>query len=148
MRQPAAVYEYRKYITILRNGMKFKRYFIIFSLFLPVIIFLVSPNSLLLAASVRNYGINPLNRVTIYFDKLPESINETQSDDKKTLTIDVGNISISNVAPSTTGSGIIQSVSLQQSSSITTITLSLSEPRGYNISRLPWSQALLIEVFD
>jgi hypothetical protein len=80
---------------------------------------------------------------------LPENIISEQSDDKKIITISIGDVSFDTVPQSITGEGIIKQVELNKYEKSARIIITLLERRnGFNVMKLPFSQALIIEVFD
>jgi len=102
----------------------------------------------LFAVSVRNYNVAPLNRVNIYFDKMPTTIVGELTSDKKTLNINLGNVIFTDTQQFINGEGIIQKAELTKQDSNTYLILSLSDARGFSIAKLPYSIGLIIEIFD
>ena len=109
---------------------------------------LIIANTNLFAVSVRNYNIAPLNRVTIYFDKMPTISEEKLTQDKRMLDINLGEVDFTPAQQSIVGDGIIKKVELIKKNKNTFLTLSLADARGYNIAKLPYSMGLIVEVFD
>ena len=105
-------------------------------------------SNLLFAVTIQNYTIAPLNRLTVKFDKLPENIESDLSANKRELSVNLRNATFADEINSITGEGIIKQVSLQKKDGQTTLTINLAEQRGYTIAKLPFSQSLIIDVFD
>ena len=112
------------------------------------IIVLITASSGLLAVSVRNYNIAPLNRVNIFFDSMPAVIEGELSDDKKTLSINLGEVDFTAAQQFITGEGIIRKVELIKKNKNTFLNLSLADARGFTVAKFPYSIGLVVEVFD
>lgn len=115
---------------------------------LYLVIAFVFACSFLNASSVKKYEIKPLNRLSINFDSLPSKITSSLSDDKKTLTITLGKVTWTNDKAFITSEGIIKRAELRSINETTHLTLTLIAPRGYTIAKLPYTQSLVIDVFD
>ena len=100
------------------------------------------------SATVQKSSIEPLNRLIIEFDKLPPVFESSISADKKTITINLGNTNFSVDHEVLAGEGIIQKVEFSKKEQQTILTISLTAQRGYVTATLPFTQSLLVEVFD
>ena len=121
--------------------------------FIITVIFILSAvafqqKNLLMAVTIQKYVIAPLNRLTVTFDKMPENIESSLSANKRIITINLNNTAFTNEKNSLTGDGIIRQVNLERKDGQTILTLNLTEQRGYTVARLPYSQTIVVEVFD
>lgn len=117
------------------------------NILISIMIFIVASNYIF-ANSVRNYIIAPLNRLTIYFDQMPSIIEDSLSEDKHTLYINLGNVDFNNEQQFIIGEGIIKKVELTKKNKNTYMILSLSDKRGFTIAKLPYSIGLIVDFFD
>jgi hypothetical protein len=118
-------------------------------IFTFIIVSIITSNNInLLAVSVRNYTIAPLNRVSIYFDQMPTIVEGLLTQDKRKLNINFGEVDFTSAQQFIVGEGIINKVELIKKDKNTFLILSLTDPRGFTIAKLPFSTGLIIEVFD
>ncbi len=115
---------------------------------LIAITILLAASNHLLAVSVVNYTIAPLNRVTIYFDKMPATIEDSLSEDKHTLYINLGDVDFNPTQQFVIGEGIIKKIELIKKNKNTHLIISLTDKRGFTIAKLPYSVGLIVEFFD
>ena len=105
------------------------------------------PGFTLSQTTLKKIEINPLNRVMLFFDALPIDYSSELSADKKRIVLKVESSSFENAAAKMPGSGIIQLVNVEKSSTDLLITLNLAEKRGYTAVPLPYSNVIMVEVF-
>ena len=105
-------------------------------------------SNLVFAVTIQNLTVAPLNRLTVKFDKLPENIETNLAANKRELSINLKNASFSDTQNSLTSEGIIRQVDLLQKENETFLTLTLAEQRGYTVAKSPFSQLLIIDIFD
>ncbi|MGQ9819569.1 MAG: tetratricopeptide repeat protein, partial [Candidatus Kapaibacteriales bacterium] len=91
--------------------------------------------------------IKPLNRVTLYFDTLPNNINSQLNENKTLISFSFQNTRAVQTDP-LRGEGIINSLEFINRQSQLEVIIKLKAPRGYTYAILPTSQSLLIEVFE
>ncbi|ROL56439.1 hypothetical protein D9V84_08400 [Bacteroidetes/Chlorobi group bacterium Naka2016] len=113
-----------------------------------VTILIVSLQILFAQPNYIKMQISPLNRTTIFFDELPTDFNSYLSQDKTILSIVVNNANSKVRSDSVVSDGIIKKVELKKFSNHLEFNLYLKSPRGFTITPLEFSRALLIEVFD
>lgn len=97
--------------------------------------------------TLRFCEIRPLNRVTLFFDSLPQNLNSFLNEDK-TMLIFTFNETKTIESKVLTGEGIIESVKFSNYSTYLELSIKLKSPRGYTYCILPTSQSIIIEVFD
>jgi hypothetical protein len=114
---------------------------------LLVSLFLLAEHSLL-AITIQKYEIAPLNRLTIKFDILPNNIKSSISENKKAISINLGNMNWTDEKQQLNSNGIIKQVNLLREKDETTLILSLTEQRGYSIAKCPYTKTLIIDIFD
>lgn len=97
--------------------------------------------------NLKHAEIKPLNRVSLYFDSLPNNINSQLSENKTLISFSFQNTKAlqTNLLR---GEGIINSLELLNHSSHLEVIIKLNSPRGYTYAILPTSQSLIIEVFE
>ncbi len=112
--------------------------------------FVFATNFQLLHSEVKilKVEINPLNRVMIFCSEKPTSFSSDLSADKSKITIKIEKGNAVESAREIHGQGIIQDVYIQNFKNFAQISIILKEKRGYNANFLPFSQSLMIEVFD
>ena len=130
----------RKYFTV-------KGFSLVNSLLLFIFMFFCFP-FLANSATVQKSSIEPLNRLIVEFDKIPQFFESSISADKKTITINLGNTNFPTEQEILTGEGIIQKVEFSKKAEQTILTITLIAQRGYITATLPFTQGLLVEVFD
>lgn len=127
--------------------MSFKKY--IFSKSLKLILFLiVSSFTINAQVIVQRIDISPANRAIIYCNELPKKYSTELTPDKKKITIHISNASVDDKARQTSGTGIMENVYVQSANKNLDIYIILKDKRGYTIAPLPYSQALIVEVFE
>lgn len=109
-----------------------------------VIIFFLSMYCLNAQVKILKIEINPLNRALIYFNSEPK-YSSRLSDDKMKVTITVPNSILQISSGETHSSGIIQSIYCLNKQKNTDIIVGFKDKRGYTVSYLPYSRALMIE---
>ncbi len=114
---------------------------------LPVIVLLAATN-LYGAVILNKIEINPLNRGIMYLSELPKDIKSTISTDKKSITLRLGGVNFPEKINQINGSGIIKNITLSIAKKELIVTLDLTDKRGYSIIPLPFTKAILIDVFD
>lgn len=92
--------------------------------------------------------ISPLNRVTIFFDDLPSNFNSFLNSDKTMISIIINDASAKVRSDTLTSDGIVKKVEMKKFSNHIELNLYLKSPRGYTITPLEFSRALMVEVFD
>jgi len=122
------------------------RNIIIVSLFLPFAF--ISTDCLASISTLNRMNILPLNRATIYFDFLPETYSSRLSDDKRTIYLELPKIEVVDSCRQIVSGGIIKSIQVQTYKDKSLITIMLKERRGYNAVVLPYSKAIMVEVFN
>lgn len=100
------------------------------------------------ATTYLKMKIYPLNRLTIYFDKIPSDFNSFLNSDKTLISIIVNDATTKIKTDSVLSDGIIKKAELRTFSSHLEFNLYLKSPRGFSIVPLEFSQSLMIEVFD
>lgn len=100
------------------------------------------------ATTIIKYSIAPLNRLTMKFDRLPNTIGSELSDNKLMLMINLGDAVWTKEKEFVNSDGIIKQATLSNSSGSTLLTLSFTEKRGFTIAKFPYSQTLVVDVFD
>ncbi|NLO18867.1 MAG: hypothetical protein GX121_03150 [Ignavibacteria bacterium] len=113
-----------------------------------ILIFVLNISLALAQPTLYKIEINPLNRVLLYFDKLPADYISKLSLDKKKITISVSNCKIIDSAKRVKGTGIIQDIYANLNKNQAEINIFLKDKRGYTAVPLPYSQALMIECFQ
>lgn len=96
---------------------------------------------------INSIKVNPLNRIRISFDKLPASYISELSDDKKTITIKI-NEPFQQTDTTIKFQGIISQANINANAEKGTIIINLNDKRGFTIASLPYSNSLLIDVFQ
>lgn len=99
-------------------------------------------------STLNRINVRPLNRAIIYFDVLPDAYSSKLSDDKRTIYIELPKIEVVDSCRQIVSGGIIKSVQVQTLKEKALITLMLKERRGYNAVILPYSKAIMVEVFN
>ncbi len=92
--------------------------------------------------------INPLNRLTIFFDKIPKDYDAFLNQDKTLISITINDATTKIKTDTVVSDGIIKKAELISYASHLEFNLFLKSPRGFSIVPLEFSQALMIEVFD
>lgn len=119
-----------------------------FNLSIILLIFLLfSSQRLLSLPEINRVSVEPLNRATLYFNSIPEKFETELSADKKKVTIRIPNCNVTDNARITPAAGIIQSVYIQSNNKNLEISIILNETRGYSATILPYSKAIMTEVF-
>lgn len=117
--------------------------------FFLIFVFLTTTEHLLFAANVLyKMQINPLNRLVLFFDEIPKGVDSQLDDTKTNITIELKNATARVKSDTLLGEGIINKVYIQRNSTNIEILISLKSPRGYTITPLEYSRALIVEVFD
>lgn len=114
---------------------------------LSISIFLLPSSILFSQNKINSVNVNPLNRIRISFDKLPTNYISELSDDKKTITINL-NEPFQQLDTIINFQGIISKATVNSSTEKCSIVLTLNDKRGYTIATLPYSNSLLIDVFQ
>ncbi|MBM2813504.1 MAG: hypothetical protein HW421_266 [Ignavibacteria bacterium] len=99
------------------------------------------------SANLNKLTIAPLNRLTLYFSELPAQFESGLTSDKKQLKIKIKNVTTPDSLKRKSGQGIIENVYIQESGKDLEIYLSLKEKKGYSAIKLPYSKAIMVEVF-
>ncbi len=92
--------------------------------------------------------IAPLNRLTIYFSDIPKVYNSYLNSEKTIISLVIENVNSKLIMDSVISDGIIKKVELKKYSNHIEINIYLKSPRGYTVSPLEFSRALMVEVFD
>lgn len=92
--------------------------------------------------------INPLNRLIIYFNKLPSDYQSYLNSSKTLISIIVNGIETKVKEDSISSDGIISKATLKKLTNHLEINIFLRSPRGYTITPLDYSNAIMVEVFD
>lgn len=100
------------------------------------------------AVVIQRIENNPLNRLTIYLSELPAGFASSLSDDKQKITIKLTGVDVADQARKLQGQGIVQEVYVQKNKEEVEISILLKDKRGYNAVFLPYSRAIMVEVFD
>ena len=97
------------------------------------------------AAELISAKIEPLNRLSLSLTNLDVKINNKLSADKKKITAEMPNL-LNNKFKDTIlfGEGIIKQVKFDKNS----VEIELKEVRGYTVAELPYTNEIVIEVFD
>ena len=112
-----------------------------------LIIILILLSTVSVKAVVLNkVVVEPLNRTTFYFSDLTEFSSQL-SDDKQKITLVFNNSSAGPNQRETTSSGVIQDVLVTQKDNNLEANIILKDSRGYSAIHLPYSRAILVEVF-
>ncbi|MDQ1265029.1 MAG: hypothetical protein QG635_179 [Bacteroidota bacterium] len=109
---------------------------------------LVSGLSLQAEQKAVRIEINPLNRACIYFDEYPINYTSQLSEDKRKVTITINNCSAIDTARNKQSLGILDNVYIQIEGKNIRISITMREKRGYTATPLPYSRALVVEVFN
>ncbi len=99
-------------------------------------------------STLNRINVEPLNRTIIYFDVLPETYKSRLSDDKRTIYLEIPKIEVVDSCRQIVSGGIIKSVQIQTFKDKALVTIMLKERRGYNAILLPYSKAIMVEVFN
>ncbi len=91
--------------------------------------------------------INPLSRATLYFKNRP-TYETGLSNEKTRIIIDIPGCSVVDSARTKSSSGIIQDVYAMINKNNVQISVSLRDKRGYTTAYLPYSSALMVDVFS
>jgi hypothetical protein len=91
--------------------------------------------------------IAPANRAMLYCSDVPRGFESSLSEDKTKVNIVFEDAEVSDTARVTRGRGIIEDVYIQTKDDKLNISVVLSEKRGYTAVPLPYSRALLVDVF-
>lgn len=117
--------------------------------FFLVFILLMSEVDLLFSANtLYRMQINPLNRLVLFFDEIPKEVDSQLDNTKTNITIELKNVTARVKSDTLSGEGIINKVSIRRTSTDIEMSVSLKSPRGYTITPLEYSRALIVEVFD
>ncbi|MCX7908344.1 MAG: hypothetical protein N2560_02360 [Ignavibacteria bacterium] len=92
--------------------------------------------------------INPLNRLTIFFTDLPLTYNSYLNSEKTIISLVINDVNTKLKEDSVVSDGIIKKAELKKFANHIEINIYLKSPRGYSISPLEFSRALMLEVFD
>ncbi|MGB9770667.1 MAG: tetratricopeptide repeat protein [Candidatus Kapaibacteriota bacterium] len=106
------------------------------------------PFSLYSEATFQKLQINPLNRLTIFFDELPSDFNSFLNADKTVISVLIYGAKSTVGKDSILSDGIIKKAEMKKFSNHLEFNIYLKSPRGYTITPLEFSRALMIEVFD
>lgn len=117
-------------------------FFFIFTLLINTGYLLFSANTL------YKMQINPLNRLFLFFDEIPKNVVSQLDNTKTNITIKLKDVTARVKLDSLLGEGIISRVSLRSTQTNLEVLVSLKSPRGYTITPLEYSRALVVEVFD
>lgn len=112
-----------------------------------ILIFFILFTNQLISNEVTNIVINPLNRVVIKFDTLPQKIESELSDSKTLIKLDIGQTKINDKYRQLTGLGIISDVFVSNEAAKTILNIKAKERRGYTISYLRFSNQAIVDVF-
>lgn len=100
------------------------------------------------SAEIKNITINPLNRAIIEFDSLPPQILSELSETKTLITLDLGNYKFNDNLKQKTGLGIISDIFIKSEAGTTKLNIKTLEKRGYTITTLPFTNSIIVEVFQ
>jgi hypothetical protein len=100
------------------------------------------------AVTLNKIEINPLNRGIMYLSELPKDIKSSISTDKKSITLRLAGVNFPEKINQINGSGIIKNISLSIAKKELIVILNLTDKRGYSIIHLPFTKAILVDVFD
>ncbi len=92
--------------------------------------------------------IEPSNRLTIYFNKLPVDYQSFLKPSKTLISITVYGIEGKLKEDSIISNGIISKATIKKFANHLEINIYLKSPRGYTITPLEYSNSLMVEVFD
>jgi len=116
--------------------------------FVFFLLILINQKEILSNSKFPVININPLNRVTIYFDKFPKDFQSYLNSTKTLISIIVYNIETNIILDSVVSEGIISKVLLKKISNHIEINIYLKSPRGYTIAPIEFSNSLMVEVFE
>ncbi len=117
-------------------------------LFLVLVLLIGTPHLLFSANILYKMQIGPLNRLVLFFDEIPKEVDSQLDNTKTNITIKLKDAIARVKSDTLLGEGIINKVSIQRSSTNIDLSISLKSPRGYTITPLEYSRALVVEVFD
>lgn len=109
--------------------------------------FLLSTNLLFSQNIINSIQVSPLNRFKISFNNLPKVFSSQLSDDKQKIIIKI-NESFQVVDTVLSFDGIIKQAAIIANSESCQITLDLGDRRGYTVTSLPYSNSLIVDVFQ
>ncbi len=112
-----------------------------------ITIVILSNSNLLAQNNIVSIDVNPLNRLRINLAHLPKSYISELSEDKKLVTIQIPE-SFNKLDTSINYVGIIANVKVVANSDNSIISISLLDKRGYTITALPYSNSLIIDIFQ
>lgn len=117
--------------------------------FFFILAFIISTTTVTYTANtLYNIQINPLNRLILFFDEIPKNITSQLNNTKTQIVITLKDV-VSRAKPdSLVGEGIISKISIRKIQTNLELSISLKSQRGYTISPLEYSRALMVEVFD
>ncbi|MDX9791564.1 MAG: hypothetical protein RBT61_12095 [Candidatus Kapabacteria bacterium] len=100
------------------------------------------------AAYLKLIDINPLNRVTLEFDTIPSQLISSLSDSKMLVSLNIGKSKFNDKFNNVSGLGIITDVYIKYDSGNTVINIKTKEKRGYTVIKYPFTNKLVVEVFQ
>ena len=119
-----------------------KRNYILF-----VLLILASLAEARALAIIHKIEINPLNRVVMSFNELPDQAFVKFSDDKRKITISIPGGDFGENVTDAHGKGIVQEVFVQLVDDTLIVSAILKEARGYTLTRLPYTKKIVLETF-
>lgn len=111
-----------------------------------ILIFSISVDSLGQNQLIRIKS-NDSNRVILYFSSKPNSYKSELSEDKRKVILKIAKCTPNEDARKAYGKGYIQDVYVLQTNSDTEVNIILKDKLGYTANILPYSKALIVEVF-
>jgi hypothetical protein len=97
---------------------------------------------------VQRIDVSQPNRAIIYCNEMPKKYTTELTADKKKITIHLNNASVDEKARQISGLGIMENVYVQSTNKNLDIYIILKDKRGFTVAPLPYSQALIVEVFE
>lgn len=116
--------------------------------FLMFVLPISTTHPLFSANTLYKMQINPLNRLVLFFDEIPKRVDSQLDNTKTNITISLKEATARVKLDTLSGEGIINKVSLRRTPTTLEVLISLKSPRGYTITPLEYSRALIVEVFD
>ncbi len=116
-------------------------------IFLLIFVIQLSLTNFALSEEIKNITINPLNRVIIEFDTIPEKLISALSDSKTLITIKSNKLKFKDNLRQLTGLGIISDVFLKADSNKTLINIKTQEKRGFTMTYYPFTNKVMVDVF-
>ena len=116
--------------------------------FVLLLLILLNQKDILSYSKFPVMTINPLNRLTIYFEKFPKDFQSYLNSTKTLISVVIYDIETNTKEDSVVSDGIISKATLKKFSNHIEINVYLKSPRGYTIAPLEFTKSLMIEVFD